>query len=144
MVTPAEQPARMKSLNRFADPVFCIMRLLVGIMLSCHGAQKVFGMFGGKVMTGGMLIFGWFELICGILIALGLLTRVGALLASGIMAIAYFKAHFPGGFLPIVNHGELAVVYCWLFLFIFFYGPGRWSVDALIRGGKPASATPIP
>jgi putative oxidoreductase len=121
------------------------MRLFVGIMLACHGAQKVFGMFGGKVMTDTpMLIFGWFELICGILVALGLLTRVGALLGSGIMAIAYFKAHFPGGFLPIINHGELAVVYCWLFLFIFFYGPGRWSVDALIRGGKPASATPTP
>jgi putative oxidoreductase len=134
----------LNSLNRFADPVYCIMRLLVGIMFACHGAQKVFGMFGGKVMTGGMLAFGWFELICGILVALGLLTRVGAFLGSGIMAIAYFKAHFPGGFLPIINHGELAVVYCWLFLFIFFYGPGRWSVDALIRGGRPASPTPTP
>jgi putative oxidoreductase len=121
------------------------MRLLVGIMFACHGAQKVFGMFGGKVMTEmPMQVFGCFELVCGILVALGLLTWLGALLGSGIMAIAYFKAHFPGGFFPIVNHGELAVVYCWLFLFIFFYGPGRWSVDALIRGGTPASPTPTP
>jgi putative oxidoreductase len=134
----------MNSLNRFADPVYCIMRLLVGIMLACHGAQKVFGMFGGKVMAGQMLVFGWFELVCGIMIALGLFTRVFAFLASGIMAVAYFKTHFPGGFLPILNHGELAVVNCWVFFFMVFYGPGRWSVDALIRGGKPASPTPTP
>jgi putative oxidoreductase len=135
----------MNSLNRFADPVFCIMRLLAGIMFTCHGAQKVFGMFGGKVQTEmPMQIFGWFELVLGILIALGLLTRVSALLASGAMAIAYFKAHAGGGFVPIVNRGEMAVLYCWLFLFIFFYGPGRWSMDALMRGGAPASPTPTP
>ena len=122
----------MNSLKRFADPVYCIMRLIVGIMFACHGAQKVFGMFGGKVAGEmPMRVFGCFELVCGILVALGLLTWLGALLGSGIMAIAYFKAHFPSNFLPIVNHGELAVVYCFLFLFIFFYGPGRWSVDAL-------------
>jgi putative oxidoreductase len=113
-------------------------------MFACHGAQKVFGMFGKPATEMPMQVFGWFELVCGILVALGLLTRVGALLASGIMAIAYFKAHFPGGFMPIVNHGELAVVYCWLFLFIFLYGPGRLSVDALIRPGAPASPTPTP
>jgi putative oxidoreductase len=133
----------MNSLKRFADPVYCILRLLVGIMFACHGAQKVFGMFGGKAESEmPMQVFGWFELVCGILVALGLLTWLGALLGSGIMAIAYFKAHFARGFLPIVNHGELAVVYCWLFLFIFFYGPGRWSVDALFQKGAPASATP--
>ena len=135
----------MNSLNRFADPVYCIMRLLAGIMFACHGAQKVFGMFGGKVQTEmPMQIFGWVELVLGILIALGLLTRVSALLASGAMAIAYFKAHASGGLLPIVNRGEMAVLYCWLFLFIFFYGPGRWSVDALMKGGAPASPTPTP
>ena len=121
------------------------MRLLAGLMFACHGAQKVFGAFGGKVATDTMMhTFGWFELVCGILVALGLLTRVGAFLGSGLMAIAYFKAHASGGLLPIVNKGELAVVYCWLFLFIFFYGPGRWSVDALFRKGAPASPTPTP
>ena len=132
----------MNSLSRFADPVYCVMRFLVGVMFACHGTQKVFGMLGGKVMSGGMYVFGWFELVCGVLLALGLLTRLGALLGSGIMAIAYFKAHASGGFFPLVNHGELAVVYCWLFLFIFFYGPGRYSIDALIK--KPGSPTPTP
>ena len=109
------------------------MRLIVGIMFACHGAQKVFGMFGGKVAGEmPMRVFGCFELVCGILVALGLLTWLGALLGSGIMAIAYFKAHAPNNFLPIINHGELAVVYCFLFLFIFFYGSGRISLDALI------------
>jgi putative oxidoreductase len=120
------------------------MRLLIGIMFACHGAQKVFGIFGGKVMTETpMLIFGWFELICGILVALGLFTRVGALFGSGIMAVAYFKVHAKGGFMPIINKGELAVVYCWVMLFIFLYGPGRWSVDALFKRGTPP-ATPPP
>ena len=131
----------MNSLKRFADPVYCIMRLIVGVMFACHGAQKVFGVLGAKgIAGGGMYVFGWFELTCGILVALGLLTHIGALLGSGIMAIAYFKAHAPGGFFPIINHGELAVVYCWLFLFMFFYGGGSLSLDSLIfrRGATTA------
>ena len=123
------------------------MRLLVGLMLACHGAQKILGWFAkpgqpaeplGMLMTVGGLI----ELICGLLIATGLLIRPAAFLASGMMAVAYFTAHAGGGFFPIVNRGELAVVYCWLFLFIFFYGPGRFSIDAMIRSGSaPATST---
>ena len=130
----------MNSLNRYADPIYCITRLIVGIMFACHGASKVFGMFGGKVTTDSMMIvFGWLELVLGILIAIGLLTRVAAFLASGMMAIAYFKAHASGHFVPIVNKGELAIVYCFLFLFVTFYGPGRWSLDVMFRKTKPTS-----
>jgi putative oxidoreductase len=132
----------MNSLNRYSDPVYCIMRLMVGIMFACHGASKVFGMFGGKVTTDSMMmVYGWLELVLGILVAIGLLTRVAAFLASGMMAIAYFKAHASGHFLPLVNKGELAVVYCFLFLFVAFYGPGRWSIDALIGKRKATAAT---
>jgi putative oxidoreductase len=111
-------------------------------MFACHGAQKVLGWFakpGQAASPPDMLLTvgGWLELICGLLIAIGLLTRIAAFLASGMMAVAYFMAHAKGGLFPIVNRGELAVVYSWLFLFVFFYGPGRWSVDAMIKRGSP-------
>ena len=133
----------MNSLNRYADPVYCIMRLMVGIMFACHGASKAFGMFGGKVTTDSMMmVFGWLELVLGIIIAIGLLTRVAAFLASGMMAIAYFKAHASGHLVPIVNKGELAVVYCFLFLFVAFYGPGRWAIDAMLGREQRSTAAP--
>jgi putative oxidoreductase len=70
-----------------------------------------------------------------------LLTRLAAFFASGTMAVAYFMVHAPHSFFPIVNEGELAVLYCWVFLFVFFHGPGHWSIDALIGKGKAATAT---
>lgn len=138
----------MNSLNRFADPVYCIMRLIIGLLFACHGAQKVLGWFAkpGQAATPPdmlMTVGGWLEIICGLLIAIGLLTRVSAFLASGMMAVAYFMAHAKGGFFPIVNRGELAVVYTWIFLFIFFYGPGRWSVDAMMRRGTPDTTSTV-
>ena len=123
----------MNALSRFADPVYCLLRLIAGLLLATHGAQKVFGMFGGKVAEAAQMQFaGWVELVGGLLIAIGLATRPAAFLCSGLMAVAYFMAHFPGGWHPVVNKGELAVVYCFLFLFMFFYGPGRYSLDAMI------------
>jgi putative oxidoreductase len=137
----------MNSLNRFADPVYCIMRLLFGLMLFCHGAQKILGWFakpGGasEPLDAMMTTGGWIELVCGLLIAIGLLTRPAAFLASGMMAVAYFMVHAKGGFIPIVNHGELAVMYCWIFLFMFFYGAGAISIDALMKRGASASVSP--
>jgi putative oxidoreductase len=70
----------------------------------------------------------------GALIAVGLFTRPVAFLCSGLMAVAYFKAHWPGGFWPLLNHGELAIVYCWFFLFLAAHGPGAPSLDGLRKG----------
>jgi putative oxidoreductase len=123
------------------------MRLILGLLFACHGGQKILGYPPvAKTMQLDTLgtIGGYIELICGFLIALGLLTRVAAFIASGMMAVAYFKVHASGGFFPIINRGELAVGYCFVFLFMFFYGPGRWSVDALMKRGAPASPTPAP
>jgi len=147
----------MNFLNRFTDPVYCIMRLIVGLMFASHGGQLVLGMFGG--MPGSNNSFtqtgGWIQLIGGFLIAFGLLTRISAFISSGEMAVAYFMIHVANAttpmakFFPIAsagpqfsNKGELAVFYCWVFFFIFFYGPGRWSIDAWIGKGKTAAAAP--
>jgi putative oxidoreductase len=134
----------MHSLNRFADPVYCLLRLIAGLMFMCHGLDKIFGTFGGKVASGPLMqVGGWVEIVCGVLIAIGLLTRIAAFVASGEMAVAFFMMHAKASLLPIVNHGELAVVYCWLFLFIFLYGPGCLSVDAMMKRGSTAPAAPV-
>ena len=144
----------MNSLNRFADPVYCIMRFIVGLVFACHGGQKLLGFpSGGHGGAHGlMLLGGIIELVGGFLIAFGLLTRLAALISSGEMAVAYFMVHAAGKalaqaaspidkFFPIINKGELAVVLCWVFFFMVFYGPGRWSIDALFRKKTAALAT---
>lgn len=144
----------MNSLNRFADPVYCIMRLIIGLMFACHGGPKILGFPGGGHggAEGLMLIGGIIELVGGLMIAFGLLTRLAAFIAAGEMAVAYFMVHAAGKaighapsaaeqFFPILNKGELAVVLCWIFLFMIFYGPGRWSIDALLGKRKATAAT---
>jgi putative oxidoreductase len=133
----------MNSRNRFAEQFYCIMRLVVGLMFACHGLDKIFGTFSAKAeaLPTLMLVGGWLEIVCGFLVAFGLLTRVAAFVASGEMAVAFFMMHAPKGLIPFVNKGELAVVYCFVFLFIFFYGPGRWSIDAIFR---KESGSPVP
>ena len=132
----------MNSLSRFADPFYCITRFIIGLMFACHGGQKLLGFppggHGGA--QGLMLLGGIIELVCGFLMAFGFLTRIAAFFAAGEMAVAYFMVHAKMGFFPIVNKGELAVAYCWFFLFVMFYGPGRWSIDALMRKGSDTAA----
>jgi putative oxidoreductase len=122
-------------LGRWEETVYAVMRFVVGALFACHGAQKLFGAFGGKVMTGDplMLTGGIIEFGGGLMIALGLFAGIAAFVASGMMAVAYFKVHAPGGFWPIVNHGEPAVVYCFVFLFISAHGSGRLSLDHVLR-----------
>jgi len=113
------------------DLVLALTRVVIGFMFACHGAQKLFGAFGGHAMLHNPLMAtaGVLEFAGGIMIALGLFTRPVAFVLSGEMAVAYFKVHFPGGFLPIVNHGELAVVYCFFYLFLAVHGAGKLSID---------------
>jgi putative oxidoreductase len=136
----------MNSLNRFADPVYCVVRLIIGLMYACHGGQKLFAFpGGGHGMSGLAFVAGIIELVCGLLIAFGLLTRIAAFFASGEMAIAYFMFYvgavptFAAKFFPIMNGGELALVLCWIFFFMIFYGPGRWSIDALWYEGRTSA-----
>jgi putative oxidoreductase len=126
----------MRWLRRTAEPLYALVRIVAGLLFSCHGAQKLFGVLGGQKVEGGLMtLAGVIELIGGLLIALGLFTGLAAFVSSGQMAVAYFMAHAPQGFWPVVNKGELAVVYCFLFLYVAAKGAGIWSVDSARRRG---------
>jgi putative oxidoreductase len=146
-LTPERQSRSLpavNSLGKYSSYVYAILRIIVGLLFACHGGQKILGFPpSAKAMqldTLGM-VGGYIELICGFLIAFGLVTRPAAFLASGMMAVAYFMAHAGNGFFPIVNRGESAVLYCFLFLYIFFRGSGPFAVDNLIfRDAAPPEA----
>ncbi len=117
-----------------APRILALVRLITGAMFACHGAQKLFGVFGAMppgvpafILYGG----GSIEFFGGLLIAIGLFTRPAAFLCSGMMAFAYFIGHAKNGFWPIVNGGELAIFYCWFFLYLSAQGGGAWAVDNL-------------
>lgn len=128
------------SISRYSEIAYAVLRFVTGALFACHGAQKLFGAFGGQVSEKPLLLAGGvIDLFGGLLIAAGLLTRAAAFLASGMMAVAYFMAHAPKGFWPIVNGGENAVLYCFLFLFVTAYGPGVYSLDGARRRAAEAA-----
>ncbi|MGH9402920.1 MAG: DoxX family protein [Terriglobia bacterium] len=117
-----------------------VLRIVIGFTFTCHGCQKLFGFFGG--MGGGgakarlfslMWAAGCIETIGGVLILLGLFTVPVAFILCGEMAVAYFMQHYPHGVFPIRNGGELAVLYCFIFLYLFTAGPGAVSLDSIVR-----------
>jgi putative oxidoreductase len=120
-------------MKRWNAETYALMRIVVGLLFLCHGLSKLLHFPVAPPPEAPAFVLytaGPIELVCGALVALGLFTRGAGFLASGLMAAAYFMAHQPRGFFPIVNGGELAVVYCFLFLFISAAGAGIWSVDA--------------
>ncbi len=122
-------------LGRLSGETYAVLRIVAGFVFLAHGLQKTAGLFGGTVVDYTSLfgVAGVIEVIGGVLLMLGMLTVPAAFIASGEMAAAYFIAHAPKAFWPIQNGGELAVVLCFLFLYIAARGPGIWSVDGLIR-----------
>ena len=125
--------------DRFEPPVHAILRIVVGALMFCHGFAKIVGVFGQTVPIGSQLgVGGLIELAGGALVAVGLFTRIAAFILSGQMAVAYFQFHwkldFSGWrFLPLVNKGEDAVVYCFVFLWLAARGAGPWSLDRALR-----------
>jgi putative oxidoreductase len=110
-----------------------ILRIVTGFLFIEHGLQKVFGLLGGEIATKPqMVVGGYLELIGGALMILGLFTRFTAFILAGMMAVAYFQFHGPNGFWPVVNKGESAVLYCFVFLFFAVAGGGPWSLDAML------------
>lgn len=117
-------------LGRFTDVTYALLRVVSGLLFAQHGAQKLFGVLGGTQQLGNPLLFtaGVVELVGGLLIAVGLFTSLAAFVASGQMAYAYFSVHAPQGFWPVLNKGELAALYCFLFLYLAARGSGRFAV----------------
>jgi putative oxidoreductase len=117
-------------IGRFAPQCYALMRIVTGLLFACHGAQKLFGVLGGHRVPYASLfgLAGVIEFVGGLMIAVGFFTGLAAFVASGEMAAAYFKAHAPGGPWPIRNGGELAVLYCVVFLYIASRGTGIWGV----------------
>jgi putative oxidoreductase len=124
------------TVTRYEGILYAVLRIVAGAMFACHGMQKIFGWFGGRVAAVGTQswVGGIIELVCGTLIALGLFTRVAAFLAAGTVAVAYFQFHWKLAldhfkWVPIVNKGELAALYCFLFLYVTARGAGPVSFD---------------
>jgi putative oxidoreductase len=123
------------NLFRYEPIALGILRIMAGLLFLSHGTQKFLSFPAGERAGGGLAFdnpgayAGLIELVCGSLIALGWFTRPAAFLASGTMAAAYFIAHAPQNFWPVNNMGDAAILYCFLFLYLVFRGPGALSVD---------------
>lgn len=125
----------MGFLGRWSEQIYAVLRIVVGFLFACHGAQKLFGVLGGQQATEPLMIAaGVIELGGGLLVLLGFFAAFAAFIASGQMAVAYFMAHAPQGLWPIQNGGELAVLYCFVFLYIAAHGAGIWSIDQVRTG----------
>jgi len=133
---------QMTWLSRWQPQVHALLRIMTGLLFLEHGTAKLFGF---PVFPEGMphplptliLASAVIELVCGLLVTLGLFTRIAAFVAAGEMAVAYFMAHATKGFWPIVNMGEPAILYCFIFLFLAAAGAGAWSIDAARRDDTP-------
>jgi putative oxidoreductase len=126
----------MNKLNKWSPFFLSVLRIVAGFLFVAHGTQKVLSFPIPPVHAGTDVISqlsGIIELVGGALVLIGLFTRFAAFIVSGEMAVAYFKAHAVKGLWPLVNGGELAVLYCFVFLYLFFAGGGPLSLDALIR-----------
>ncbi len=128
-------------LQSLSPAILSVLRIIAALMFMEHGLSKLFAFpvpFGHGAPAAFSLI--WFaaviEVVGGGLLAIGLFSRLAALVMSGEMAFAYFMAHAPHGFYPLVNKGELAVLYCFVFLYFVFAGPGPLSVDAMFARPK--------
>lgn len=142
----AKEAAVKPILKPLNDHTYSLLRIFASAMFMLHGSAKLFqwppGSGGPYAITSLPGIAGIIELLTGALILVGLLTSIAAFIAAGEMAVAYFMVHAPQGFIPIVNKGEPAVLYCFIFLYIAANGAGVWSIDHLIWGRR-ATATVV-
>ncbi len=123
-----------KNLSNWTPYALAVLRIVAGLIFLEHGTQKILGFPPGETALVDAMTMSWWagilELVLGALITLVLFTRLAAFIASGEMAFAYWIAHAPRDFFPVNNAGDAAILYCFVFLFLVFAGPGRWSLDA--------------
>ena len=127
-------------LSRWQPQVLGLVRIVVGLLYLEHATQKFLAFpvpFPIQPLPPLLAAAGIVEVIAGLLITIGLFTRLAAFLASGEMAIAYFYMHLPQGFWPVVNKGEVAILFCFIFLYIAAAGPGAWSIDGTRKRSAP-------
>ena len=120
--------------SKYWPEILSIARFVIGLLFLEHGTAKLFGFPHSPMAQPAMGTLLWFqgiiELVGGALLAVGFLTRPVAFILSGNMAVAYFMSHAPKNFFPMLNGGDAAILYCFVFFLYFFAGPGRWAVDA--------------
>jgi putative oxidoreductase len=124
----------LDQLARFRPQILSIFRIMAALLVLQHGTTKLLGFPASGMSDTPILslggIAGVIELVFGALLVVGIFSRVSAFILSGLTAAAYFIAHAPQGFFPLLNGGELAALYCFAFLYLAAAGPGPWSVDA--------------
>ncbi|MEX2649688.1 MAG: DoxX family protein [Alphaproteobacteria bacterium] len=132
-------------LAAWAPRVQGLLRIVAGLLYVQHGLQKLFGFPGDNPPVGELVSFmglaGGLEAFGGLSLTVGFLTRPVAFVLSGMMAVAYFMVHAPQGFFPVLNGGELAALYCFVFLTLAAAGPGAWSIDGALRSRLGVTAT---
>ena len=119
-------------LGRWHPQLLAVLRIVVGLLFLEHGLSKFLGFpvpFPVHPLPPLLIAAGVVECVAGVLVTIGLFTRLAAFLASGEMAVGYFMMHFPNGFWPLANKGEAAILFCFVFLYIAAAGPGAWSID---------------
>jgi putative oxidoreductase len=130
----------MDFLKPYASQLLSVLRIMSGLLILQHGTAKYLNFPVGPMNNASPTTIGGaaglFELVGGILMIIGLFTRPVAFILSGMAAVAYFYAHAPRGFFPILNGGELAVLYCFVFLYLAAAGGGAWSIDRILRGDR--------
>lgn len=128
------------TLSRWSPNMLSLLRIVSGLIFLEHGTQKFLSFPAGEAAGMGWgfahpgAYAGIIEIVCGLLIAIGLFTRPAAFLASGTMAVGYWMVHAPQNFFPVNNMGDAAILYCFVFLYLVFAGPGPLSLDARLRG----------
>ena len=127
-------------LSRWQPQLLALLRVVTGLLFLEHATQKFFAFpapFQVHPLPALLIAAGAIELLAGVLVTVGLFTRVAALIASGEMAVGYFMMHFPQSFWPVLNKGEAAILFCFVFLYLAAAGAGAWSLDGAMLKKEP-------